>query len=167
MENENFSLPSGCKLRRATSDDIWSIRWLVFSSILDPTQLLWQQFWVIQCQEKIVACAQLRNFSQAQELGSLVVTPAWRGRGLASFLTHHLIITATQPLYLECIGERLAQFYQGFSFVPIAFEELPKSLQPKFRISQLAKKLLRVPVIFMQYRGGASHSPLSTPHYPL
>jgi amino-acid N-acetyltransferase len=153
MKTDNLSLPSGCTLRRATSNDIWSIRWLVFSSILDPTQLLWQQFWVIQCQGKIVACGQLRNFSQAQELGSLVVTPAWRGRGLASFLTHHLIFTATQPLYLECVGERLAQFYNGFGFVAIAFEELPISLQRKFQISQLAKKLLRVPVVFMQYRG--------------
>jgi amino-acid N-acetyltransferase len=153
MKIDNFSLPPGCTMRRATSDDIWSIRWLVFSSILDPTQLRWQQFWVIQCQGNIVACAQLRNFLQAQELGSLVVTPAWRGRGLASFLTHHLIVSATQPLYLECVGEQLTQFYKRFSFVPIAFEDLPKSLQSKFRISQLAKKLVRVPVVFMQYQG--------------
>lgn len=152
MKLSNFSLPSGCTIRKATYEDMWSVRWLVFSSVLDPTQLMWQQFWVIQCQGNVVACGQLRNFSQAQELGSLVVAPAWRGRGLASFLTHHLIVTATQPLYLECLGERLAEFYKGFGFVPIVFEDLPKSLQRKFQISQLAKKLLKVPVVFMRYQ---------------
>jgi amino-acid N-acetyltransferase len=153
MKQNDLSLPTGCVLRRATSADKWSIRLLVFSAKLDPTQLLWQQFWVIECDGDLVACGQLRNFSNAQELGSLVVAPAWRGRGLGTFLTQHLINMATQPLYLECLGERLAQFYSRFGFVPISFEDLPRSLQPKFKWSQLGKKLIRVPVVFMYYPG--------------
>jgi amino-acid N-acetyltransferase len=155
-------------LRKATSADKWRIRLLVFSAKLDPTQLNWQQFWVVECDayggqslRNLVACGQLRNFSGAQELGSLVVASAWRGRGLGTLLTQHLINTATQPLYLECLGERLAQFYSRFGFVPISFEDLPQfsmtrsksSLKGKFRFSQLAKRLLRVPVVFMEYRG--------------
>ncbi len=151
MKQNDLSLPFGCVLRRATSAEKWAIRLLVFSAKLDPTQLLWQQFWVIECDGNLVACGQLRNFSNAQELGSLVVAPAWRGRGLGTFLTQHLINTATQPLYIECLGERLAQFYSRFGFVPISFEDLPRSLQPKFRWSQLGKKLIRVPVVFMYY----------------
>ncbi|MEH2267292.1 MAG: GNAT family N-acetyltransferase [Nostoc sp.] len=161
MNQSNLSLPSGCILRKATYGDQWSIRLLVFSAKLDPTQLDWQQFWVIECDQNLVACGQLRNFSGAQELGSLVVTSAWKGRGLGTLLTQHLINTATQPLYLECLGQRLAQFYSRFDFVPISFEDLPeftrtKGLSPlkgKFRFSQLAKRLLRVPVVFMEYRG--------------
>ncbi|MBN3886722.1 MAG: GNAT family N-acetyltransferase [Nostoc sp.] len=161
MNQSNLSLPFGCILRKATYGDQWSIRLLVFSAKLDPTQLDWQQFWVIECDQNLVACGQLRNFSGAQELGSLVVASAWRGRGLGTLLTQHLINTATQPLYLECLGERLAQFYSRFDFVPISFEDLPqfprtKGLSPlkgKFRFSQLAKRLLRVPVVFMEYRG--------------
>ncbi|BAZ47484.1 GCN5-related N-acetyltransferase [Nostoc sp. NIES-4103] len=151
MKQIDLSLPSGCVLRRATSADNWPIRWLVLSAKLEPTQLHWQQFWVIVCNGDLVACGQLRNFSSAQELGSLVVARAWRGRGLGSFLTQHLINTATKPLYLECLGQRLAQFYNRFGFVAISFEDLPRSLLPKFRFSQLAKKLLGVPVVFMQY----------------
>jgi len=151
MKQNDLSLPAGCVLRKATSADKWLIRLLVFSAKLDPTQLLWQQFWVIECDGDLVACGQLRNFSNAQELGSLVVAPAWRGRGLGTFLTQHLINTATQPLYLECLGERLAQFYSRFGFVPISFDDLPRSLQPKFKWSQLGKKLIRVPVVFMYY----------------
>ncbi|MBN3878543.1 MULTISPECIES: GNAT family N-acetyltransferase [unclassified Nostoc] len=164
MNQNNLSLPSGCILRKATSGDQWSIRLLVFSAKLDPTQLNWQQFWVIEYHENLIACGQLRNFSGVQELGSLVVASAWRGRGLGSFLTQHLIYTATQPLYLECLGQRLVQFYSRFDFVPISFEDLPQfpkttglsTLKDKFRFSQLAKRLLKVPVVFMKYQGQAN-----------
>ncbi|WP_193197502.1 GNAT family N-acetyltransferase [Nostoc sp. MG11] len=152
MKQNNLSLPIGCVLRKATSADKWSIRLSVFSAKLDPTQLRWQQFWVIECDGDIVACGQLRNFSNAQELGSLVVAPAWRGRGLGTFLTQYLINAATQPLYLECLGERLTEFYSGFGFVPISFEDLPRSLQFKFRWSELGKKLIKIPVVFMYYQ---------------
>ncbi|BAY27498.1 GCN5-related N-acetyltransferase [Calothrix sp. NIES-2100] len=159
MQQSNLALPSGCTVRKATSEDNWSIRLLVLSAKLDPTQLRWQQFWVIECESashtlrdrQLAACGQLRNFSDIQELGSLVVAPAWRGRGLGSFLTQHLIATATQPLYLECLGQRLAEFYSRFGFVTVAFEDLPRSLKPKFRLSELGRKLIRVPVVFMHY----------------
>jgi amino-acid N-acetyltransferase len=152
MKQKDLSLPTGCTLRKATSADIWSIRWLVLSAKLDPTQIRWQQFWVIQCNGQIVACGQLRNFSGAQELGSLVVASAWRGRGLGSFLTQHLIHSATQPLYLECLGQQLAEFYNRFGFVPVCFRDLAPSIQAKFRLSEFARKLHIVPVVFMHYQ---------------
>jgi amino-acid N-acetyltransferase len=154
MTEKLFSLPIGCSLRRATAQDIWSIRKLVLSAKLDPTQLRWQQFWVIECEGEVVACGQLRSFSGAQELGSLVVAKPWRDRGLGAFLTRHLIEQHTQPLYLECLGEKLAQFYRSFGFVPVSWKELPRSLKFKFGISQLAKILFRLPVEIMQYQGG-------------
>ncbi len=147
-----ISLPAECVLRKATSEDIWSIRLLVLRATLDPTQIRWQQFWVIECNGQIVACGQLRNFSGVQELGSLVVLPAWRGRGLGTVLTQHLINQATLPLYLECLGQQLAQFYSLFGFTPVAFENLPPSLKRKFGISQLGKRLIRIPVVFMHYQ---------------
>jgi len=152
MYSKNLSLPSGCILRRATSADKWSILSLVFSAKLDPTQLRWQQFSVIECEGNLIACGQLRNFLGAQELGSLVVAPNWRNRGLGSLLTQHLINQATEPLYLECLGEQLSKFYKRFGFICVSFENLPPSLKGKFRVSQLAKRLLRVPVVFMQYQ---------------
>ncbi len=149
-----ISLPPGCILRRASAGDIWGIRKLVLSARLDPTQLRWSQFWVIECEGCVVACGQLRSFPEAQELGSLVVTPAWRGRGLGSYLTKHLIQEATQPLYLECLGNRLAEFYTRFGFVPTSWQELPPSLKWKFGVSQVASKVLpMISVKIMQYRG--------------
>jgi len=98
------SLPIGCTLRPAHARDSWAIRKLVLTAMLDPTQLRWSQFWVVECNEHLVACGQLRSFADAQELGSLVVLSPWRDQGLGMCLTQHLIQQATQPLYLECLG---------------------------------------------------------------
>lgn len=154
MKNKSFfPLPAGCILRPASAEDIWSIRKLVLSAKLDPTQLGWQQFWLIESEGNIIACGQLRNFYAAQELGSLVVAKPWRDRGLGTFLVKHLIQQATKPLYLECLGARLEQFYTNLCFIPISWQELPQSLKFKFGVTQLAKILLKVPVVIMQYRG--------------
>jgi amino-acid N-acetyltransferase len=152
MTAHSSLLPSGCSLRRAESKDIWLLRKLVFSEKLDPTQLRWQQFWVIECQNELVACGQLRNFSGAQELSSLVVIPAWRKRGLGSYLTTHLIQEATEPLYLECLGDKLARFYTRFGFVAVSLQDVPPSLKSKFALPQLGKKILGIPVNIMHYQ---------------
>jgi len=152
MSDNSCSLPSECAIRPASVQDIKSIRKLVWSAKLDPTQLRWEQFWVIECEGKLAACGQLRNFAGAQELGSLVVAKEWRDRGLGSYLTKYLIQQATEPLYLECLGKRLASFYTRFGFVEVSVQELPQSLKFKFGLSQLAKSLFRIPVTIMQYQ---------------
>ncbi|NES03046.1 MAG: GNAT family N-acetyltransferase [Okeania sp. SIO2F4] len=146
-------LPNSCNLRPASAKDIWSIRKLVLTAKLDPTQLHWQQFWVIESDGNLVACGQLRNFEYAQELGSLVVVKAWQKRGLGTTLTKYLIQQATKPLYLECLGKKLEYFYSRLDFVPISLAELPQSLKLKFGISQLGRKIFKIPVIIMKYKG--------------
>jgi amino-acid N-acetyltransferase len=158
-----------------------TIRGLVFSAMLDPTQLHWSQFWVIEEMPlvgersplnlpspvvsdsnenssigRIVACGQLRSFPGAQELGSLVVAKQWRDRGLGSHLTYHLIQQASEPLYLECLGRRLPRFYQRFGFVPVLWRELPRSLKWKFAPSALGSGLLRIPITLMRYQEPAN-----------
>lgn len=150
--NKQLSLPNSSILRRASAQDVWQIRKLVWSEKLDPTQIRWQQFWLIECDSKIVACGQLRQFCKAQELSSLIVVPAWRKQGLGTALTQHLIQSATEPLYLECLGDKLAKFYSHFGFVPVSWQELPQSLKLKFGLPQLARKLFGIPVIIMQYQ---------------
>ena len=152
MAERSSSLPPGCVLRRACAKDIWSIRKLVLSEKLDPTQLRWQQFWLIESEGHLVACGQLRNFSGVQELSSLVVVPAWRKRGLGTCLAKHLIQEATEPVYLECLGQKLAMFYTHLGFVPVSWQDLPQSLKFKFGLTQLGK-LLKIPVVIMQYQG--------------
>lgn len=147
-----LSFPPGCILRPATPEDLGSIRMMVFKAKLDPTQLRWQQFWMIEQNGQIIACGQLRNFSDVQELGSLVVDSNWRGQGFGSKLAQHLIQQATQPLYLECLGQYLPRFYEPLGFVPISWQELPPALRRKFGFSQLGRVLLKLPITFMRYR---------------
>lgn len=156
MTERSCSLPPGCILRPARATDIWLIRKLVLSAKLDPTQIRWSQFWVIECEGRIVACGQLRSFPEAQELGSLVIARAWRGRGLGSYLVKHLIQEATQPLYLECLGSKLAQFYTRFGFVPVSWQELPPPLKRKFGLSKLVSTIFPIiSVKLMQYQGSS------------
>ena len=155
MIGSSVSLPPECVIRPASEQDIKSIRRLVWSAKLDPTQLRWEQFWAIDCDGKLAACGQLRKFTGAQELGSLVVAQDWRDRGLGSYLTKYLIQQATEPLYLECLGKRLASFYTRFGFVEVSVQDLPQSLKFKFGLSQLAKTLFKVPVTIMQYQAGS------------
>ena len=147
-------LPSGCVIRPAQPEDIWRIRRLVLSAMLDPTQLRWSQFWLITCDDTVVACGQLRNFPDAQELGSLVVASKWRGRGLGKYLAQYLVQQSTHPLYLECLGRRLSEFYSNLGFIPVHWKALPPSLKSKFGLSTLAKQIFRLPLFIMQYPGG-------------
>ncbi len=152
MNEYTALLPLKCILRPACASDIWTIRRLVLSAKLDPTQIRWSQFWIIEREGRPVACGQLRSFPGAQELGSLVVAPGWRDRGLGSYLVKHLIQEATQPLYLECLGSRLAKFYIRLGFVPVSLQELPQPLKRKFGLSQLASKLFPlIRVTIMRY----------------
>jgi len=157
----DFSLPSGCVIRRATAKDLWPIRKLVLSAKLDPTQLRWQQFWVIECDGELIACGQLRTFGEVQELGSIVVAKNWRNQGLGTTLSKYLIEQATQPLYLECLGQQLAKFYSRFGFVSVSWKSLPRPLKLKFGLSQLGKMVLRIPVEIMQYQGSSDPEKLS------
>lgn len=146
-----LELPHACILRSARREDARAIRRLVIGALLDPTQLRWQQFWVIECEGKVIACAQLRTFPEAQELGSLVVVKDWRNKGLGTFLSQHLIQHANQPLYLECLGDRLANYYQRLGFVPATWQDLPRSLQRKFGTSRFVAGLLRLPLRILHY----------------
>lgn len=144
-------LPKDCQLRPAMATDIGSIRRLVWSARLDPTQIRWSQFWVIEQQQTIIACGQLRVFPDAQELGSLVVKSTHQGQGLGTLLAQHLIEQASQPLYLECLGQRLCQYYQRMGFQIVEWQALPQGLKRKLGLSRIAKILFRVPVEFMYF----------------
>jgi amino-acid N-acetyltransferase len=153
-ETSNF-IPANCLLRPARTEDMGAIRRLVLRAWLDPSQLRWQQFWVTEHGGRIIACGQLRDYPDAQELGSLVVAPAWRGQGLGRYLTQHLIQRASKPLYLECLGSKLAEFYTTLGFVPVSWQTLPTSLKRKFGFTKVVSTLLHLPLMIMQYQGAA------------
>ncbi len=147
----SLKLPPECVFRRACATDAEEIKSLVSTERVDPRQLHWFQFWVIEKNRRLVAIGQLRHLNHVQELGSLVVAPSWRGQGLGTYLVQHLIEQATAPLYLSC-GARLLPFYTRLGFVPIKWLALPCPLKLKFGFSKLFfTTLLRRQLVFMQY----------------
>jgi amino-acid N-acetyltransferase len=67
-------------------------------------------------------------------------------------MVKHLIGVAEAPLYLECLGTGLAQFYGKFGFKSIALEVIAPGLQPKFRFSQQVAKVFGLPLSLMHYQ---------------
>ncbi|MBE9054046.1 GNAT family N-acetyltransferase [Nostocales cyanobacterium LEGE 11386] len=152
MINLPLQLPSKYVLRQALPFDMWSILFFVVLARLDPNQLRWQQFWVLEHDSRLVAFGQLRNFECAQELGTLFTKPNCRNQGLGTIIIQHLISQATQPLYLKCVERQLVKFYTKRGFLPVEFEDLPSALQRKFRLSQVRKKYFKGFVVFMKYQ---------------
>lgn len=148
--------PKQWQLRPAEARDIWPIRRLVLGAGLDPTQLRWQQFWVIERQGNIIACGQLRRFEGAQELGSMVVHPSWRHQGIGRALGRHLIQQADSPLYLECLGQRRVRFYRQLGFQPVDSTQLPAAIGRKFALTQTLARLLRLPLFIMAWQETSS-----------
>ena len=153
MPLEPFTLSPDCQLRRAEARDRAAIFKLVLGAFLDPTQLRWQQFWLVTHKEQVIACGQLRQFDGAQELGSVVVASGWRGQGLGTLMTTHLIQQATAPLYLECVGQPLARFYQRLGFGVADWSTVPPGIKGKFRLSHWAATRLRLPIFVLGYGG--------------
>ncbi|MBD2255363.1 GNAT family N-acetyltransferase [Nostoc parmelioides] len=139
-------------LRQAKLRDIWLIIFLIFKARLDPTQMNWQQFLVIEYHGSLVAFGQLRNYYLAQEIGGLYVSPNFRNQGLGTFLIKNLVIQGNQPLYLKCLKKELVNFYAKRSFTVVTYEDLPKSLKSKFFLSQLRKKIFNGFVVYMKYK---------------
>ncbi len=88
----------------------------------------WENFWVIEHNSAIVACAKLRRTSRYSLLHDLYVLPEWRSQGLGSYLVHSLGSQAAKPLYLTCLP-RLAQFYLRLGFIPVSANTLSPLLQ--------------------------------------
>ncbi|NJP11728.1 MAG: GNAT family N-acetyltransferase [Leptolyngbyaceae cyanobacterium RU_5_1] len=87
----------------------------------------WEDFWVIEHNRTLVACAKLRSYSHYSVLHDLFVLPEWRSQGLGSYLVTYLGAQATKPLYLTCLPA-LMQFYLRLGFTPVSAKNLPPLL---------------------------------------
>ncbi|MBM0741531.1 GNAT family N-acetyltransferase [Phormidium sp. CLA17] len=88
----------------------------------------WANFWVIEQNDRLVACAKLRCYSRYSVLNDLFVVPELRDRGLGSYLIANLGKKATKPLYLTCLPS-LVKFYMRLGFTPISISHLSPLLQ--------------------------------------
>lgn len=97
-------------------------------SLLLGLEREWMQYWVIESEKSLVACAKLQRQDNYSVLYDLYVIPAWRGQGLGSYLVKSLEHQANKPLYLACLPARLP-FYTRLGFSQIPPKRLPFFLQ--------------------------------------
>lgn len=118
-------------VRQAQATDEAAIKGLIRQTRLNPMGLKWPHFVVAEDEQGIfIGCGQIKRHKDGtQELASIAVVKAWRGRAVASAIIHELLHRATFPLYLMC-GSRLIPFYEKFGFRELTN---PTTMPPTFR----------------------------------
>ena len=134
-------------IRRATEQDQQAIRALVRSERLNPTGLDWANFLVAAIDSRIIGAVQMRKHSDgSRELGSLVVTKAARGRGIASRLIEALLAEDRAPVWM-IMSEPYANSYARWGFKRIE----PRTAPGKVRRNHLMGSLARI-IFFVMRR---------------
>ena len=122
MENRH----SLFSLKHAEETDSSAIRALIQAARINPIGLNWRRFVIaLDSQGEIIGCGQVKPHRDgSNELASIAVTPAWRGRGVARAIIERLLAENPGPLYLTCRAS-LGPFYERFGFAQAAPQELP------------------------------------------
>lgn len=142
-------------MRAATVEDQDAIRKMVYAARLNPMGLAWSNFIVVEAisvaegslghaiNRRLIGIGQLRPLGgESRELASLVVDPAYQGKGVGALLVHTLMRRATGPLYLTCTSN-LINYYRRFGFVEVTNPSvLPRSLARLFRVGRVIAPLI-------------------------
>ncbi|MFN8473683.1 MAG: GNAT family N-acetyltransferase [Anaerolineae bacterium] len=132
-------VPPGVSIRRATEGDEPTIRAMVRAEHLDPTTLKWPNFLIAEDGGgRIVGIGQIKPLPGARELGSLVVAPEWRERGVGGALIRALMAQEKGDLYLVCRDTRVP-YYRKFGFREIGWRGMPWVLRVKFGLGQVGR----------------------------
>ncbi|EKQ68566.1 acetyltransferase, N-acetylglutamate synthase [Leptolyngbyaceae cyanobacterium JSC-12] len=117
---------------------------LLLYVVLIPTEPLfnWSMYWVVEHNQRPVACAAMSHFSDFYVLYHVVVDQKWRRRSLASCLIRQIVKDLKQPVYLVC-KPKLAGFYANLGFVSVSWKYLSKPLQIHFKDFEIDRKISR------------------------
>ena len=122
-----------------------------FLLIFRGALLNWKNYWLIECNSRLVAYGAVSNYKTHSVISNVYVKPDWRDKGLDSSLVRHLIQQSTKPLYLVC-KPKMIQFYENFGFVQVPWQELPSPMRVKLKRFRPNAKLRIFPFVILQYR---------------
>lgn len=135
-------------IRPACAAEAATIRSMIRAERLDPFNVHWENFLVAEANGRIIGIGQVKPYPNARELGSLVVAADQRQTGVGAALINALIARETGPLYLFCLAFR-EPYYAKFGFRSITADQLPTSLQKKYRAGKFFTRLFRQRLIVM------------------
>ena len=108
--------PARPRIRFATAEDQPHILTLARGEKLKPTGLDWPRFVVAEDAGQIVGAVQLRSHPDgSKELGSLVVAPSFRHRGVAAQLIERRVAGAAGRVFV-ITGAAYAEYYRRWGF---------------------------------------------------
>jgi len=141
--NDSFT-PDYISLRPATQSDSATIRLIIRQMGINPMGLDWQHFILADDRSgNIVGCGQVKPHADGtQELASIAVLPAWRGRGIARRVIDQLLEQYPGTLYLTCRSE-LGTMYEKFGFHVISESEMTPYFKRISRFVSLFMRLFR------------------------
>ena len=131
-------------IRTASEYDQEAITALVRSERLNPSDLDWRRFLVATDARGLAGTVQLRNhFDGSLGLGSLVVRPDTRSRGVGARLIDALMLFARGRVYM-ITGARFAAHYAHWGFAPVEPTHAPSGIQRNYFLGRLAGIASRV-----------------------
>ena len=141
-----IDIPAGIQFRRALAEDSRAIVQMVRGERLNPMGLDWRRFLLAAAADgTLIGCVQIKPHGDGtRELASLVVCPAYRGRGLARQLIERIRVGQEPPLYLMCRSE-LEPLYTRFGFLPLAKEAMPGYYRRILTVFSMARLFMHKP----------------------
>jgi N-acetylglutamate synthase-like GNAT family acetyltransferase len=130
-------------IRAAREHDHEAIVALVRSERMNPFDLDWRRFLVASDGGGVAGAVQVRNhFDGSRELGSLVVRPDVRSRGIATRLIDRLMSSAGGPIYM-ITGARFASHYARWGFTPVEPARAPLGILRNYVFGRLVGVVAR------------------------
>lgn len=121
-------------IRRAVAEDEPAIQAMVRRERLNPYHLHFRNFAVAVVGDELIGASQIRHHRDgSRELGSVVVAPAWRGRGISARIIGFLLEDEVKSVH-AITRKRHAHLYQRWGFESIPPRLAPGPIRLNFRI---------------------------------
>jgi N-acetylglutamate synthase-like GNAT family acetyltransferase len=135
-------IPPEFSLRQAVAADSSAIRALIHAVRINPLDLDWRNFIVAESSAgEFIGCGQVKQHGDgSQELASIAVIAAWRGRGVARAIIEYLLNAQGGVLYLTCRSS-LGAFYEQFGFRAITAADMPPYFRRIHRLAGMLTEL--------------------------
>ncbi|MDP3995706.1 MAG: GNAT family N-acetyltransferase [bacterium] len=119
-------------IKEATKKDLPSIMGLIRSERADGRKISYNQFLIAKDKNEIIGCIRIKEMKDCLELGSLVVSPEHRDKGIGSRLIKNILVKdRRRPIYLLCFA-KMASFYSKAGFNKISVNFLPKTFKDEY-----------------------------------
>jgi N-acetylglutamate synthase-like GNAT family acetyltransferase len=120
---------------------------LIRQAKINPRNLHWERFLVVEENNQIVGIRQVKVHKQGtREVASGFVLPEYQHRGISALLMNEILSRETGTLYLMC-AKRWKKYYEQFGFRDAKLTELPADFHREYLIGKVITTLISI-VIF-------------------